>query len=292
MKVFYREEQTAKKNNSASPSATKPALVVASWKKLHSDLQVSSFVPVTREELHQVHAKKYVDRVLACKQANGFGNTLREVAEALPFVAGSMVAATLHAFKTGETSFSPTSGAHHACYDHGGGYCTFNFLVLAALEAHKAGAKRVGIIDCDMHGGNGTVDIIDKLHLGYIDHYSFGYDQSAPFGRYFKWDEEPTGMIETRNTDQWFKVFTMNVQDIMRVCDIVIYNAGADPHVDDPLGGALTSEELEIRDAIVFRAARQAGTPVAWALAGGYQEPISKVIAIHNATYRVAREWE
>lgn len=276
MKIFYRDEQTAKKNNSFSPSAGKPALVVESWKRSHPDAQVVSFEPVTRAELYKVHAPEYVDSVLDGRASNGFGNKLSEVAYALPFVAGSMVAATLHAYKTGETSFSPTSGAHHACYEHGGGFCTFNFLVLAAVLAREAGAERVGIIDCDMHGGNGTVDILSRLKLWYINSYSFGYDRTR----------------ENRPVREWLMVFTMNVMDIMRGCDVVIYNAGADPHVDDPLGGALTSEELAERDTIVFRAAKLTGTPIAVSLAGGYQEPISKVIAIHDMTYCVAKEHE
>ena len=276
MKIFYRDAQTAKKNNIFSPSAGKPALVVESWKRLHPDAQVVSFEPVTRAELYKVHAPEYVDSVLDGRASNGFGNKLSEVAYALPFVAGSMVAATLHAYKTGETSFSPTSGAHHACYEHGGGFCTFNFLVLAAVLAREAGAERVGIIDCDMHGGNGTMDIVDKLKMWYINSYSFGYDRAR----------------ENRPVREWLMVFTMNVMDIMRGCDVVIYNAGADPHVDDPLGGALTSEELAERDTIVFRAAKLTGTPIAVSLAGGYQEPISKVIAIHDMTYCVAKEHE
>jgi len=293
MKVFYREEQTAKKNDSFSPSAIKPALVVESWKRIHPEMEIVSFEPATRAQLCKVHAPKYVDGVLSGRRQNGFGNNMKEVTHALPFVAGSMVAATLHALNTGETSFSPTSGAHHACYDHGGGYCTFNFLALAAVEAYDAGAQSVGIIDCDMHGGNGTADIIERLGLYYVQHYSFGYDQTRPHRCGFAdWFGAPNGMVETKTIAQWLKVFTMNVQDIMRTCDVVIYNAGADPHVDDPLGGALTSEELEVRDAIVFRAAKQFETPVAVSLAGGYQEPISKVVAIHNTTYRVAREWE
>jgi len=127
MKVFYRDEQTAKDNKSFSPSAGKPALVVASWKKLGLPVEIVGFKPVTRDQLKKVHDPAYVDGVLDLKRNNGFSNKMPEVAEALPYVAGSMVAAALHALKSGETSFSPTSGAHHACYSHGGGYCTFNF---------------------------------------------------------------------------------------------------------------------------------------------------------------------
>ena len=104
-----------------------------------------------------------MDGVLNLTCSNGFGNKSPEVAAALPWVAGSMVAATLTALNNKTVTISPTSGAHHAHYRNGGGFCTFNFLVLAALKAHEAGAKKVGIIDLDCHYGDGTQDIINTL---------------------------------------------------------------------------------------------------------------------------------
>ncbi len=71
---------------------------------------------------------------------------------------------------------------------------------------------------------------------------------------------------------------------------MLLYQAGADPHVDDPLGGFLTTDELARRDAIVFGEARALGLPVAWNLAGGYQRDarggIEPVLQIHENTLR------
>ncbi len=68
----------------------------------------------------------------------------------------------------------------------------------------------------------------------------------------------------------------------------MLYQAGADPHVDDPFGGWLTTHELRARDNIVFNVMKKMGVPVAWNLAGGYQvEPdgsIPKVLEIHDNT--------
>ena len=78
----------------------------------------------------------------------------------------------------------------------------------------------------------------------------------------------------------------------MRDCDVVLYQAGADAHIDDPLGGWLTTEQLRRRDAIVFDGLRKLGVPVAWNLAGGYQREadgsIPVVIEIHTNTAREA----
>ena len=76
--------------------------------------------------------------------------------------------------------------------------------------------------------------------------------------------------------------------------DIVLYQAGADMHIDDPLGGLLTTEEMRERDEIVFRWCDRSGIPVVWNLAGGYQREadgsIPKVLEIHRNTMRASIE--
>jgi acetoin utilization deacetylase AcuC-like enzyme len=76
----------------------------------------------------------------------------------------------------------------------------------------------------------------------------------------------------------------------MADCDLVLYQAGADPHIDDPQGGWLTTIQLWQRDAMVFEALSKLKVPVAWNLAGGYQVErdgsIPKVLEIHDNTMR------
>jgi len=54
--------------------------------------------------------------------------------------------------------------------------------------------------------------------------------------------------------------------------------------VSDPLGGFMTSAEMRERDRIVFRTCARRRVPIAWNLAGGYQEPFHRVLALHDAT--------
>jgi acetoin utilization deacetylase AcuC-like enzyme len=71
-------------------------------------------------------------------------------------------------------------------------------------------------------------------------------------------------------------------------CDLLLYQAGADPHIDDPLGGWMSTAQLAQRDRIVFETAAEMGFPVAWNLAGGYQRDasggIEPVLQIHRNT--------
>ena len=273
MKVFYDERQSVSANSSFSPSAEKPAKVVESWKKLGIPFEVCTYEPLTRNEIAMAHDEGYVERVLSLKEQNGFSNKSPKVATALPWVCGSMVAAALHAYKTGELSFSPTSGAHHACYSHGGGYCTFNFLVMAAMKAQQAGATRIGILDLDCHYGNGTVDIIRQLGIDYIDHYSFGGEAIHRGATAEAWVERLPEIVTS-----------------FRDVDLLIYNAGVDPHVDDPLGGVLTTRQIALRDQIVFQVAKELGLRVCVSLAGGYQVDgngnIFKLLALHDTTFK------
>lgn len=273
MKVFYDELQSVFRNHSSSPSAEKPAKVVESWKKLGIPFDICSFTPLSVDEIAMAHDRNYVDRVLSLEEENGFGNKNPKVAAALPWVCGSMVAAALHSYKTGELSFSPTSGAHHACYSNGGGYCTFNFLVMAAIKAHQAGATNVGILDLDCHHGNGTVDIIKHLGLDYIENYSFG-DECLKRGKL---------------AEEWVTRIPDIIGEFSGV-DLLIYNAGVDPHIDDPLGGILTSRQLAERDLLVFKTSRLLGLKVCVSLAGGYQVDVNgnifKLLGLHNQTFK------
>jgi acetoin utilization deacetylase AcuC-like enzyme len=274
LKVFYSKNQSVRANSSFSPSAGKPEHVVYSWKECGQAFEISSFDPVTREDLKLVHDPGYVDGVLDLTRSNGFGNKSPEVAVALPWVAGSMVAATLHAFKNKTVAISPTSGAHHAHYRNGGGYCTFNFLVLAALKAHEAGARKVGIIDLDCHYGDGTQNIISTLKLDFIKHYTFGGDPLI--------HQDPA---------LWLKKLP-EVVSTFSDCDLIIYNAGVDSHIDDPLGGYLRTEQIEERDSIVLNPMREKFIPTVISLAGGYQRDesgnISKVLELHGFVFNAA----
>jgi len=152
-------------------------------------------------------------------------------------------------------------------------YCTFNFLAIAAIKVHQAGASRIGILDLDCHHGNGTVNIIDRLDLDYVRHYSFGKECLS------KGDE----------AEQWLQRLPDILSTFSEV-DLLIYNAGVDPHIDDPLGGILTTRQMTLRDRLVFKMAKQLGLKVCISLAGGYQVDvdgsIGKLLELHDTTFK------
>ncbi|MES2977999.1 MAG: histone deacetylase [Pseudomonadota bacterium] len=262
--TYYTPSQVSNPESS-SPSPLKPALVVADWLEHALPIWLIEPVPVTRDQLTQAHAASYVEGVLDCTLPNGFRGRQRDVAESLPWTCGSLLSAAEGALNNGQVACSPTSGFHHAGYSSGYGYCTFNGLMVAALVLKAAGrVRRVGILDCDQHYGDGTAEIIDHLGIRWIEHVSqehYGAEHARPF-----LDRLPEVVAGFKG------------------CDLLIYQAGADAHIKDPLGGFMTTAQLADRDRIVFTGARDLGLPVVWDLAGGYQEPISRVLDIHRNT--------
>jgi acetoin utilization deacetylase AcuC-like enzyme len=269
--VFYSPQMVAN-SGSYSPSAGKPEQVIQSWQLLGIPMQITAPRPVSRDQLVRAHLASYVDGVLECRLANGFGNRSAQVAASLPYTCGAMLDACWAALDNGTGAVAPCSGFHHAGYGFGGGFCTFNGLMVAVQDLlTKNAARKIGILDLDMHWGNGTQDIIDKLGLtNQVPHYSQHHraEESALF------------------LDGLVQQITRQFGD----CNLLIYQAGADSHIHDPLGGYLSTAQMHRRDDIVFATCRQLHLPVAWNLAGGYQRDeqnsIRPVLNLHDNTLK------
>lgn len=271
--VFYNDNMNVKLEFE-SPSPGKPQAVVNQWvKKFGKSIVVKDFLPIKPIQFLLAHSKDHVEDVLSCKKRNGLGTTHKELADSLIWTTGSLVEAAKCALGN-KISVSPTSGFHHAWYNKSWKYCTFNGLIVAARILLLEGlANKVGILDCDMHYGDGTVNIIEKLGLG-ADIVHITADRDYPYDAKIFFDNLPY-LLEK-----------------FKKCGLLIYQAGADPHIADPLGGFLDSDQLRLRDNIVFKFCKENNIPLVWNLAGGYQEEktfngkisIQKVLDIHNAT--------
>lgn len=267
--VFYSDAMVAD-IDSFSPSAGKPRHVVRSWQSLGIPIQILEPPRISESEFALAHDPGYVNAVLNCEAANGFGNQNPEVASTLPLTSGSLLGAAQDALKNGHVAVAPCSGFHHAGYDYGGGYCTFNGLVVVARILSTAESpKRVGILDCDLHYGDGTDQILTTLNIqDAVPHYSAGSQARRP-----------------RQAGAFLNKLPRIMEQFAQ-CDVLLYQAGADPHIDDPYEGWMTTEQMMERDLIVFQTAKAMELPVAWNLAGGYQTPLRRVLDIHDNTLR------
>jgi acetoin utilization deacetylase AcuC-like enzyme len=268
--VFYDARMVADAQ-SYSPSAGKPREVVESWKQLGIALAFPRFEPASREQLCLAHAPAFVDGILAGQISNGFGNRSMAVANALPWTSGAMLAAARAAIANGRAAVAPVSGFHHARHGSAGGFCTFNGLIVAVARA----AGR----------GRGA----PRRHPGFRPALRRRHRPDPAPPRACRTSRTtppaPTTELAAAGRAEFLAAIPSRVRQFAD-CHVLLYQAGADPHIHDPLGGWLTDAQLAQRDRLVFETCRDLGLPVAWNLAGGYQSPLRKVLNIHDATLR------
>lgn len=279
--IFYNPHMSVDGLDSFSPSASKPRRFVELMAQYryhaYGPHGLGKVVPVTHDDLCLAHTKRYVDGVFSGTTLNGFECRDARVPESCLWTIGSLLAASRYAMLHPATPVcSPTSGFHHAGYDFGGGFCTFNGLLVVAaklINAAPVNNFKVAILDCDFHHGNGTDDILDK-------HPALGsHILHLTAGRHFHGNDPHAEALEFQ---AWLHEATVEINAFKP--DLVLYQAGADPHVKDPLGGFLDNAGLIQRDRVVFRGIK---APIVWCLAGGYQPPragIDPVLEIHRNT--------
>jgi acetoin utilization deacetylase AcuC-like enzyme len=264
-----------------SPSAGKPKLVAEALKVAYPDLEFHEPDRMMPNDFYRCHDRAFVDDVFAKRRPNGFGTISDEVNASLPYTSGAMYQACRLATPDNPAA-ALVSGFHHAGYDgfeEHGYFCTFNGLMASALKMiEERSLRRVAIIDCDQHFGNGTDETIQRLRCRRrVAHLSFG--------GFFYNRLHTAAYLEFLNTTQGV------VKDLIQKFKpgLILYQAGADVHVDDPLGGVLDEDQMRERDRRMFTIARDEKVPLAWCLAGGYQvDPdggIGTVLRLHLNTF-------
>jgi acetoin utilization deacetylase AcuC-like enzyme len=181
-------------------------------------------------------------------------------------------------------------GFHHAFRDHGEGFCAINDVAVAIRRLqHEAVIERALVIDCDNHHGNGTAAIFagDKSVFTISLHQFDNYPAEKP----------PSDIDINLKDGVGDEQYLMSLRDAYSTAvaafrpNLVVYVAGADPYVEDQLGGlALTIEGLKERDRIVFESALRYRAAVVVTLAGGYAYDLNDTVTIHANTAKAARE--
>ena len=177
-------------------------------------------------------------------------------------------------------------GFHHATYSRGDGYCTFNGLALVAQEFP---GRKIGVLDCDNHYGNGTSEFVRRLKN--LHNYTIFYHPHLHTRQAMERNVEYP-MAACTDSFAAYQFIVRSGLEQMREwqVDLLIYQAGVDAHIDDPYGGlGLTTEQLRLRDRAVFAFVAEHKMPTLFVLAGGYQEPLeTNLVPLHLATFEEA----
>ncbi|MBC8164205.1 MAG: histone deacetylase [Roseiflexaceae bacterium] len=196
---------------------------------------------------------------------------------------GATIEACLAALRDGY-AVNLAGGTHHACSGHGEGFCIFNDSAVAARELQARGlARRVLVIDCDVHQGNGTAEITRGDDT--IFSFSIHGEKNFPFRK--EQSDLDIGLEDGAGDERYLAALEAGLMEAIELshADLALYLAGADPFYDDKLGRlALTKPGLAARDRLVFDFCEQAGLPVAISMAGGYARIIADTVDIQIAT--------
>ncbi|HUT07673.1 MAG TPA: histone deacetylase [Candidatus Latescibacteria bacterium] len=249
--------------------------------------------PAPDEDVLLVHTARYLKRIktgtLSAAELRAL--EIRYSPELVRFALLSVGGTVLAARKAIECGLAVHIGGgfHHAFPDHGEGFCLLNDVAVAVRKMiEEKLARKVMVVDCDLHQGNGTATAL----AGRKDVFTLSIHQMDIYPT----DKPPSTVdIGLMSGDGDAKYLAQLRAHIPRVYsefrpDLVLYLAGADPYEKDQLGGlSLTKAGLKERDKVVIENSRRLGIPVAVVLAGGYAAEIKDTVDIHLNTVRIAQ---
>jgi acetoin utilization deacetylase AcuC-like enzyme len=180
-------------------------------------------------------------------------------------------------------------GTHHACRDHGEGYCVINDAVVACRSLRSRGlAERVLLVDLDVHQGNGNAELLaaDPWAFTFSMHGERNYPTRKPPS------DLDVGLPDGTGDDAYLAALAEHLPRCFDAArpDLVLYLAGVDVVQGDRFGRlALTRDGLAARDRAVLEACRGRGVPVVLLLAGGYAPTPEATADLHAQVHRQAR---
>jgi acetoin utilization deacetylase AcuC-like enzyme len=264
-------------------------------------------LPAQRAAIERVHRKEFVDALFAASPDDGMVRLDPDTTmgphslDAALRAAGAAIDAVDQIFAGAATNafVAARPPGHHAPPDRAMGFCLFNTAAIAAMHARAMhGARRVAVVDFDVHHGNGTED-------------AFWHDETAFYASSHQWPQYPgTGRASDRGAFDnianaplatgaggkefraaWGERLLPALADFQP--DIVVISAGFDAHRADPLGGLqLVEDDFAWITREILAVARDAcGARVVSVLEGGYDlAALARSAGAHVAGLMEARK--
>ena len=240
-----------------------------------------------------IHSQQYVNDLitqnldLKAIRKIGFPLSKQLVERELRIAQGTIIGAQ-KAFDA-KVSFNIAGGTHHAYSTHGEAFCLLNDQAIAAqyLLDNKY-AKKILIIDLDVHQGNGTAQIFQK------NNRVFTFSTHGKNNYPFKKEQSDLDIAFNDNTtdDEFLTTIENTIPKLIESHkpDFIFYLAGVDILSTDKLGKLSCSiEGCKKRDQLVFEWCQNYQIPVQVSMGGGYSPDIKIIIEAHANTYRAAK---
>jgi acetoin utilization deacetylase AcuC-like enzyme len=244
------------------------------------------------EDVLLVHTEDYLTRLRAgaldARELRRLGLPWSKALVRRSFLATAGTLGAARAALVGGAASNLAGGTHHAFPDRGEGFCVLNDVAIAirALGRDRS-ARRVAVVDLDVHQGNGTAAIFE----GDPEVFTFsmhGAKNYPLFKQRSSLDVElPDGTSDGEYLDSLARHLPRAFE---HAPDLVFYLGGADPYAGDKLGRlSLSIEGLRRRDELVLNECRARGVPVATVMSGGYAADINDTVEIHCNTIRAVK---
>lgn len=258
--------------------------------------QANIFTPTAcpHEIVLKTHTKDYLDKLIrqqlsATEQRRiGFPQS-PALTERELIIAKGTIDCCLYAMQYG-AALNAAGGTHHAFTDRGEGFCLLNdFGIAVNYLLDNTLAKKIAIIDLDVHQGNGTASIFCNNEQVFT--LSMHGRHNYPFHKEISdWDipleDGTTGAVYLNLLAQALVVIKEQVQP-----DFICYLSGVDVLDTDKFGKLqLSLEDCKQRDRMVLNFCKTNKIPVAIAMGGGYSADVKIIVEAHCNTFREARD--
>ena len=241
------------------------------------------------ETMKTSHSLEYINHIknktLDIKLQKKIGFPINDSVVRRSFVAtgGTVLASKLALDR--KLACNTAGGSHHATFDFGAGYCVFNDVAVAANHLKDKGyAKKILILDLDVHQGNGNSEIFqnDKEVLTFSMHCASNYPAKKS-----KSDVD-IELKDHMEDDEYLSVLKDNLKKLnQNKYDFIFYVAGVDIHYEDRLGKLkVTDEGINKRDQIVIENFYSKNIPLCGVLGGGYNKSFEKLIELHSMLHK------
>jgi acetoin utilization deacetylase AcuC-like enzyme len=256
---------------------------------------------VDRQLLQLSHDTEYVQRFLngdleAHKVRQiGFGDAVKTeslIQRTCAEVAGTLLTATL-ALQHG-LALNCAGGTHHAFRDFGKGYCIMNDLALTSTYLIEAGlAKRVLILDLDVHQGDGTAALLQHR----TDIFTCSFHSANNFPARKEKSDLDVALPDGCRDEEYMALLREILPKLLSSFkpDIVLFDAGVDVHREDTLGRlAITDDGLCRRENFVLDTVLAGfNIPIAGYVGGGYSDNLQVLAKRHMHLFGAAFDlWE
>ncbi len=181
-------------------------------------------------------------------------------------------------------------GTHHSFTDHGEGFCVFNDIAIAANHLlTNALAKKILVVDLDVHQGNGTAQIFQNENRV----FTFSMHGAKNYPTKKEKSDLDIGLPDKTEDDFYLKTLRETLPSLIDNLepDFIFYLSGVDVLKTDKLGRlSLSIEGCKERDRIVLKSCKKNQIPVAVSMGGGYSERLTDIVEAHANTFRLAQE--